>query len=192
VAGVAAVKRRVLPFDASRRRDFFELHCAKNGEGWCNCVAWWVPTWEGWSERSAEENRRLREALCDRGEYDGYLLYADGATIGWCQVGPRDRLEKLVRSYALEPDPETWAITCFVVAPAQRRLGMARFLLQQVLVDLRSRGVRRVEAFPRRRTAAPGELWTGPEAMFRDVGFAVARDDPERPVLELKLASASD
>ena len=187
-----SVMRRVLPFDASRRRDFFALHCPANGLGWCSCVAWWVPTWEGWSERSAEENRRLREALCDRGEYDGYLLYADGEATGWCQVGPRDRLEKLVRSYALAADPDTWAITCFVIAPGHRRRGMARFLLDQVLVDIRERGVRRVEAFPRRDGDSEGELWTGSEALFRDAGFRVTRDDPARPVLALELGSASD
>lgn len=107
--------------------------------------------------------------------------------VAWCQVGPRDRLEKLVRTYELAPDPGAWAITCFVVAPEERRRGRAHALLRAALEDLRGRGVRRIEAFPRRLATEAGELWTGPEPMFRDAGFEVWRDDPERPVLALEL-----
>jgi len=174
--------------DASRRADFFRLHSEANGCGWCCCVAWWVPTWEGWGERTAEENLRLREALFDRGEYDGYLLYADGAPAGWCQAGPRDRLEKLVRQYGLSPDPEAWALTCFLMAPPFRRRGLATDLLSEVVRDLRRRGVPRVQAFPKRgQNLEPDDLWTGPESVFLSAGFAVLRSDSRRPVLELDL-----
>lgn len=149
-------------------------------------MAWWVPSWEGWGERTAEENRALREQLLARGEYDGYLLYDGGDPIAWCQVGRRDRLEKLVRQFGLEPDRDAWAITCFEVARERRRQGVASLLLRRVLEDLRARRVTRVQAFPRRGSElAAGELWTGPESMFRRAGFAVVRDDPDRPVLEL-------
>ena len=140
-----------------------------------------MPPWEEWADRTPDQNRALREALLERGEYDGYLLYADGAPVGWCQVGPRDRLAKLVR----------WAITCFLIAPGFRGQGLARALLEAVLADLRRRGdVRRVEAFPRR--GAGGDvlaLWNGPEALFRATGFSVVKDDPVRPVLALALAA---
>lgn len=176
----------VLRFDANHRSDFFRLHCAANKAAWCHCVAWWVPTWEGWGDRTAEQNQFLRSELCDRGEYDGYLLYVDCVPAGWCQVGPRDRLEKLARQFRLAPNPEAWAITCFVIAPAYRGRGLAAYLLQQVLRDLRNRGVRKIEAFPKRGQELPVEdLWTGPETMFRSAGFTVVRDDPESPVLAL-------
>jgi ribosomal protein S18 acetylase RimI-like enzyme len=174
--------------DASRRADFFRLHSAERGGGWCFCVAWWVPTWDGWGERTAEENRRLRESLFDRGELDGYLAYEGDAPVGWCQVGPRDRLVKLARQMRLEPEPAAVAISCFHVAPAHRRRGVARRMLDEVLRDLRARGVRRVEAFPRRGADLPeDDLWTGPEALFCAAGFTIARDDPARPVLALDL-----
>lgn len=170
--------------DPATRADFWRVHCPANGEGWCCCAAWWVPTWEGWGERSAEENRALREALFDRGEFDGYLLYEDGVPVGWCQAGPRDRLAKLVAQFGLPPDPGTWAVTCFVVPPAWRRKGHAARLLRDALTDMKARGVRRVEAFPRRGVdLEPGALWNGPEAMFLAAGFRVEGEDPERPIL---------
>lgn len=173
----------VVRFDEDRRPDFRRLHSDENGAGWCRCVAWWVPTWDGWGDRSAAENAALRESLCDAGEYDGYLAYAAGDPVGWCQAGPRDRLAKLVRQLGLEPDPAAWAITCFLVAPAYRRTGVARTLLQHVLDDLRRRGVPRVEAYPRAHAEHEGDLWTGPLGLYLAAGFAQVADSPRGPVL---------
>lgn len=169
-------------YDASQQPAFDAIHCGD--DGWCRCVAWWVPTWDGWAERSAAENASLRASLCARGEDDGYLAYDDaGAPIGWSQVGPRDRLEKLVRQFALPPDPTTWAITCFVIPPAARGRGVASRMLDAILADLPSRGARRVEAFPKRGQTDAGGLWNGPEPMYLRAGFTVVQDDPVRPVL---------
>jgi hypothetical protein len=92
------------PLSRERVDGFYELHAGPE-RGWCSCVAWWVPDWEGFGERTAEENRALREALFARGEYDGYLAYADGRAVGWAQVGRRDRLAKLLSQFSLAPDP---------------------------------------------------------------------------------------
>ncbi len=179
---------QVRHLEASLLDDFFRFHCDANQGGWCHCVAWWVATWEGWGDRTAAQNRELREQLFARGELDGYLLYEAGEPVGWCQVGPRDRLEKLRQQFALEPDPQVWAITCFLIAPRMRGFGHASKLLDQVLEDLRGRGVRFVEAYPKRGTGlTPLDLWTGPESMFRRRAFQVVHDDPARPVLSLDL-----
>ena len=71
---------------------------------------------------------------------------------------------------------------------------MARQLLAVILGELPSRGAQRVEAYPKRvlatdreagSTLAEGDLWNGPEKLFRNQGFRVLRDDPLRPVLAL-------
>jgi len=93
----------VVPLDTSRREDFYRVHSESHGCGWCNCVAWWVPTWEEWGERTADLNRALREELFSGRQYDGYLLYAEDRPVGWCQCGPRDRLPKLVQQFELQP-----------------------------------------------------------------------------------------
>lgn len=176
---------------AGRMDDFARVHGEANGAGWCHCVAWWVDTWDGWGERSADDNRALRQSLCQRGEYDGYLLYVASQPAGWCQVGPRDRLAKLVGQFELAPSSTTWAVTCFFIAPDHRGRGLAGQLLARVIDDVRQRGARRLEAFPRRSPDGSLldtlDLWNGPEAMFRAAGFEVTRDDPIRPVLALNL-----
>lgn len=182
--------------EPARLEDFDRLFDAEPGPRWCRCVAWWVPTWDGFGERTAEENLALRRELFARGELDGYLAYATdrptdrpgGRPVGWCQVGPRDRLEKLVRSFALEPDASTFAVTCFVVAEGVRRRGVARALLRAVLEDAPRRGATRIEAYP--KTGADldvCELWNGPEALFLEHGFERLRAVPPRVILTRDL-----
>lgn len=173
--------------------DFFRLHSEPNGAGLCYCTAWWVPTWEGWGERSPVQNRAFRDQLCQQGEYDGYLYYLDGQPVGWCQAGPRDRLEKLVRQFKLSPDPYTWAVTCFLIAPAYRHNGIAAALLKEVLADLVKRGARRVEAFPRHdEPLGDDDQWTGPEALFIQAGFHLVGSETRRFIYVWEASSHED
>ena len=177
--------------ERERRPDFDRIHCGANGADWCHCVAWWVPTWEGWGDRTSEENLALRNELFGQGVFDGYLAYQGGEPVGWCQVGPRDRLRKLVEQFDLAPDPAAWAITCFLVASRHRRRGVSRALLDGVLSDLPARGARRVEAFPR----IDGDedelsLWNGPEPLFAAAGFERERDVGQRALMARALGTS--
>ncbi|HET6445300.1 MAG TPA: GNAT family N-acetyltransferase [candidate division Zixibacteria bacterium] len=170
--------------------DFYHLHNQKKDAGWCFCVAWWIDGWDGWSDRTAGENRRARDELHTKGEYDGYLLYINNNPGGWCQVGPRDRLSKLAKQFELEPDPETWAITCFLIDPAYRRRGLASHLLIEILVDLKKLGIGRVEAFPRHGADIDEmDMWNGPESIFVQAGFTVVQEDSKRLVLAIDLSN---
>ena len=185
---VSAGRLEIVPLNAGRRVDFYRLHGDCNNAGWCACAAWWVPTWDGWADRTAAENHAVRDALFARDEHDGLLAYADGEPVGWCQLGPRDRLTKLTAQLRLEPDPDAWAVTCFLVAPAWRGAGVARALLAAAAERAWQGGATRLEAFPKHgEHLAADDLWNGPEALFRAAGFAVARDDAARPVLSLTL-----
>lgn len=174
---------KVVPLDALRCDDFYRVHSVDHGEGWCYCVAWWTSSWDDWNERTTEKNRALREQLFSQGQYDGYLLYHNNEPIGWCQCGPCDRLIKLCKQYDLVPDPEVWAITCFVIVPNFRGQGLAHYFLDEILKDLERRGVRKLQAFPRRGDGlSKGEVWTGPEVLFQKAGFSLEKDDPHRPI----------
>ena len=178
---------RVEPFSHKRRADFDAVHCDADDAGWCRCVAWWVETWDGWSERTAAENAALRDELCGRGEYDGVLAYAWWLPVGWCQVGRRDRLAKLVAQLALEPDASVWAATCFLVTPSHRGRGVARALLDGAVTLAREHGATRIEGYPRASGDDPGEQWTGPARLFADAGFRPVRDGTPRQVWSLDL-----
>ncbi|MCP5067094.1 MAG: GNAT family N-acetyltransferase [bacterium] len=171
------------------RDDFFRLHSHKNDHDWCFCVAWHVASFEGWGERSAEENRACRERLIDDGNSDGYLLYdSRREPVAWCQCAPVTDLDHLMRRWNLNPDPAHFAVGCLFVAPDRRGEGVARALLGAVLSDLRLRGAKRVSAIPRRgRDLPPGEAWTGPEALFKAFGFRPRREEGALSLVELSL-----
>ena len=76
-----------------------------------------------------------------------------------------------------ERDPGVGAVVCFVVAPDQRRQGIATLLLDAALEHLRSRGMTAAEAYPWIGEIDPARwVWTqyvGPLPMYEKAGFAV-------------------
>ena len=140
---------------------------------WCWCVAWEFSTWDGWTERSEDDNRGLREELWSQGEYQGYLLYLDEIPIGWCRVGPRRTWPKLCQARGLDASEETFSFVCFGIAEEHRSKGYMHELMRLVLLDLARRGVTRVEGFPRAPRPGLGraDVWMGPYRLFEAAGF---------------------
>jgi GNAT superfamily N-acetyltransferase len=181
------VAYRVERFGPATHGDFRRLHSDANGAGWCQCVAWWVPTWDGWVERTARQNAELRQRLCDDGRYDGLLAYDGDEPVGWCQLGPRGRLPKLARQLELEPDDPTWAVSCFLVAPSHRGRGVAGVLLDAAIATARAEGAARLEGYPRPGRTAADDAWTGPARVFEQRGFRAVREVAGRSVCTLEL-----
>lgn len=179
---------KLVEFRAGLEEDFYRLHCPANEAGWCHCVAWWIDSWDGWGERTAEQNHQFRDDLLAQNHYDGYLLYDGDQPIAWSQVGSRDRLTKLVNQMQLEPKSAVWAMTCFLVAPAYRRQGIAQQMLAMILDDLRNKGIQTVEAYPKRGEHLDAlDMWNGPEKMFVSAGFEFVKEVAQRAVYRMAL-----
>ncbi|KAA3612914.1 MAG: GNAT family N-acetyltransferase [Planctomycetota bacterium] len=180
----------LLPLSAEHEALFFRFHQQLACADWCYCVAWWVPDWTGWGERSADQNRSLRQSLFAEGIFDGYFWIENGEPVAWCQVAPRGSWPKLMRQFELQEEPGGWALGCFLIPPAQRGRGLARVLLKGVLADLRRRGVAFVEAFPKQSAdLAEEDLWNGPLSLFLELGFEKLKEVGDRAVLRLRLDS---
>jgi GNAT superfamily N-acetyltransferase len=179
---------RIERFAPGNERAFLRLHDDRNHAGWCRCVAWWVPDWDGWSERTAAENLALRHELDRRGRHDGMIAFDGDEPVGWIQVGPRDRLAKLVAQLELTPERDVWAVTCFLVAPAHRRRGVAAALLHAAVDLARASGAARLEGYPRAGAALPDEdAWTGAEATFAAARFETIGSSGARLICSLDL-----
>ena len=178
------MKIEVKKLTAESKSDFYKVNCESNGLGWCNCVAWWCKTWDEFKDRTEAQNRKQREDLFASGEFDGYVLYADGVAAGWSQVGARDRLAKLCSQYNLKPLPDTYAISCFSIAPAHRGKALSHVFIKEILQDLKSKGIRHVQGFPKRKTDDP---WTGPESVFVKAGFKLEKDAPNLPIYGISM-----
>lgn len=169
---------------AENAPDFFALMARDEHEGSkCWCAAWWTDTWEEFQENTPEQNRAVREGLFERGEFHGYLAYAEGAPIAWMQVAPRDLTPKVRAGFDLPADPEVWATTCYLVLEPFRGQGVGRALFRHVLADLSSQGVSVVEGYPRHGTGHEAtDLWSGPEALYVEAGFSEVSKGPNRSV----------
>jgi hypothetical protein len=168
----------------------FETLLSKPPEGWCWCVAWEVPTWDGWGDRSAEENEALRKALWLKGEFDGYVIYENAQPIGWVRVGPTSRWPKLATSRGMELRDDLFIFTCFGMRPEKRGRGLMRDAVSQVLGNLSRRGIKEVAAIPKKTSGArveDGEVWNGPEGLFKALGFRPVREEQTFIELRLKL-----
>jgi GNAT superfamily N-acetyltransferase len=172
---------------AANEAEFARIHCDATGNGWCHCVAWWVPSWDGWGERTADENAALRKKLFEEGVHDGYLIYSDAELAGWCQAWRRDAFVKLSTQFGIASADDAWMIGCVLILPAHRGGGVAKAALSLIVEDLKLRGARSVDAYPKRGAHEAAELWNGPESTFAGLGFSVVRDDAKRPVLRLTI-----
>ena len=128
-----------------------------------------------WPERTAEQNRSAAcERICNSSMH-GYLAYRDGKVVGWCNAAPRQMMD----AFADEPDPDAsqlGQITCFVVARAHRRSGVATALLAAACAGLKAQGMRIAEAMPKPETVGDAENHYGPLSLFTGAGFEFHRD----------------
>ncbi|MBC7220700.1 GNAT family N-acetyltransferase [Candidatus Bipolaricaulota bacterium] len=116
----------------------------------------------------------------------GRLLYAEGLAVGYAQYGPPSFFPT-AGSYPAGPvsDDAVFLACLFVPSRAHRGRGWGSVLLQDVLRELRRRGVSAVETFARVGNA---ENPSGPVGFYLRHGFEVLRDDPEFPLLRLNLS----
>jgi GNAT superfamily N-acetyltransferase len=139
----------------------------------------WCQAWRG-SRRSdglGSDNRARLEAQVRDGTFaPGVVAYLDATPVGWCGLGPRAAMPRLVRSRTIPAvdDTPVWSIGCFVVRPGYRRRGVARALLAGAVAYARSCGAPGVEAYPidpagSRVSSTFG--FTGFTSMFEAAGF---------------------
>jgi GNAT superfamily N-acetyltransferase len=136
-----------------------------------------------WRLSSSEFSRASRSALSDslRAQLDhptppGVLAYLDGQMVGWCGIGPRHEMERLVRSRTIPAidDRPVWSITCFLVRVGYRRRGVARALLHGAIRTAREHGVETLEAYPVDPAGKRIDVafaYAGTASMFEKAGF---------------------
>jgi GNAT superfamily N-acetyltransferase len=98
-----------------------------------------------------DRNRRLLRSQVDGGTFaPGVLAYLEGEPVGWCGLGPREAMPRLLNSRTIPrvDDVPVWSIGCFVVRPGHRRRGLTRSLLDGAVAYARSMGATCIEGYP--------------------------------------------
>jgi GNAT superfamily N-acetyltransferase len=128
-------------------------------------------------ELGGGSRERAMRALCERENPPGVVTYLDRTPVGWCNIGPRSEIPRLVHSTLIRPvdDVPVWSIVCIVVRSGHRKQGVTTPLIEGAVAYAGSRGAPAVEAHP---VDPKGRMDTtmafvGTRAMFEKAGFRV-------------------
>lgn len=154
--------------------DFFDNRAFADHGDWkgCYCTFYHMPRDEAY-EGSGRRRRDYAAWLVETGRMQGYLAYEDERCVGWCNVNMRSEYRRLGD---LEGDAEgVRSITCFLVQKEFRGEGIARKLLERVVVDAGKEGIRILEAYPRKKSRSEYGNYHGPFRMYLKSGFVEER-----------------
>ncbi len=156
---------------------FFDHDAFLDNPHWASCYCYFYSAphkSEAWESRTGEQNRASAASLIESGQMHGYLAYAAGKPIAWCNAN-------IHASYTAldETEPrrnQIGAIVCFVVAKPYRSMGVARRLLEAACAGFRDQGIEVVEAYPRKNTADEAANYHGPLSMYLAAGFEPVKE----------------
>jgi ribosomal protein S18 acetylase RimI-like enzyme len=164
----------------------------------CYCHYYEVPPALTWSDFDGDANRMAMAARIAAGEMEGHLAYDGDTVVGWVNAQPYAKLQYACARMRIEQPPldvapiDAAAIVCFVVAPAFRRQGVARALLDGALANLAARGIALVDAFPWNTEAgnsAATDHYHGTLSMFLHAGFETIATHENVSVVRKRLAA---
>ncbi|HBE06521.1 MAG TPA: GNAT family N-acetyltransferase [Firmicutes bacterium] len=148
----------------------------------CYCVGWCTVDHRVATDFSSPEKRRaLAAQYVSDGSIQGYLAYAGGKVVGWCNANTKsDCLNciswlRFMPPVELAEDPETKvkSVFCFAIAPSMKRQGIATRLLERVCEDAAEEGFDFVEAYPNKEFVNEFRDFMGPLGLYQQFGFSV-------------------
>jgi GNAT superfamily N-acetyltransferase len=178
----------IRPLTAETWADFEKLMGPKGGYGGCWCMLWRKAKADH-DRDSGEANKADIKELAESALPPGLLARSDGEPAGWISVAPRGAFVRLESSRILQPvdDEPVWSVSCFLIAKAYRRKGIAEALLNTAGEFVTERGGDILEGYPVAPTKTPypaAYAWTGFVEVFRRAGFTeVARRSATRPIM---------
>jgi ribosomal protein S18 acetylase RimI-like enzyme len=152
---------------------YFDMVAYADNPNWskCYCIERLV---DDYDSRNKAQNRATRSQLILSAKANGLVAYRLGRVVGWCHAAPKTELLNVPGT----KDPTVGSIVCFVVAPDQRRQGIATRLLDFALEHLLKRGMRAAEAYPVLGEPDPAGWpqvnYLGPLSMYVKAGFEIA------------------
>lgn len=161
---------------------YFDNEAFSDNDEWCGCYCMcyhWDSELEkirSWNcgKDCVGFNREQAIRLIKSGRMQGYLAYAEGKVVGWCNSNHKQAYNNVNFHFAEEvPDngEKIKSIVCFSVAPAYRGCGAAAALLAYVCEDARADGFDMVEAYPFAHNE--NHAYHGPVSMYQKHGFTL-------------------
>ncbi len=160
----------------ARFEDFADVINPNRRETHCWCLSHRLRAKEI-EELGGGSREQAMRALCTREHPPGVVTYRDGVPVGWCNIGPRSEIPRLVHSRVIAPVDAVpvWSIVCVVVRGGHRKQGVVAHLLEGAVGYAAASGAPAVEAHP---VDPEGRMDTtmafvGTRSMFEGAGFEV-------------------
>jgi len=172
----------VTPERLAEYQDFFDHHAFRDFPAWQSCYCMETHrdhTDEEWAARTGVDNRADMSAMIGDGRVTALLAYVDGKPVGWCNYGETTHLSGVMQKLKLDPAEHqgVGSIACFVIAAPYRGHGVATRLLGAAVDRLKARGVRAVEAYPRKQDEGNDQAhYRGSLRMYEKAGFEPYRE----------------
>lgn len=131
----------------------------------------------------------------ENGIIQGYLAYADGNVIGWCNANDRNKClncfgwKNLIsnKSISIKSKEKIKSVFCFTIAPDMRGKGVASALLKQVIEDAEKDGYKFIESYPNKEETDMYYKYVGPLELYKKFGFEHYDQTKWRFILRKKL-----
>ena len=114
--------------------------------------------------------KQAAEKLIDEGRLGGYLTYASGTPIGWCNANDKSCYPRLMSAHP-SMEGQVKCIMCFEVLPDHRNCGVASALLRHICDDARRAGYTCVEAYPNKCNMLSENDYEHMVHIYREAGF---------------------
>ncbi|HEX4885035.1 MAG TPA: hypothetical protein VFX05_12915 [Casimicrobiaceae bacterium] len=145
----------------------------------CCCTLYALPRAVDFAALDASAHRCATASRIDVGEQDGYLALDAGRVAAWLNVQPRHRVPHCFDRLGIAPPPidvpphDAAVALCLVVAPGVDAAAVGPALIAAAVDALAARGLRVVEAFPRRDAAGDEAHEPGRPGWYEAAGFVV-------------------
>jgi GNAT superfamily N-acetyltransferase len=166
---------RTEPVTPERFEDFADVINPNRRATHCWCLSHRLPA-RDIEELGGGSRERAMRRVCEE-RPPGVVTYRDDTPVGWCSIGPRAEIPRLVSSKLMRPldDVPIWSIICVVVRGGYRKQGVTGRLLDGAVTYAASQGAPAVEAYP---VDPPGRIdltmaFVGTRTMFERAGFEV-------------------
>ena len=181
--------------------DFFENRAFTDDSPYrCYCQVFQMTKMqyhEAYDNPEAEQNpgpasRKVAERQISDGVLRGYLAYADGKSIGWCNANDRANYpdEPFFEDVLFHAPAELKekAVVCFEIAPEYRGKNVATALLDRVIADAKADGYVAVVSFPKVRAERYEWDYLGPVRLYENAGFQKESEKDGKAVMRKELS----